>query len=758
MVMGMTMINNPLYKRIPRELKNEFGKYMTLFLFLILSIGIVSGFIVANTSIQKAYNESFNKYKIENGHLETEAKIPKDVIIDLEKHEEIKLYELFYKETSEKGGDTIRVYRPRKGIDEVDLMKGTMPVKNDEIAVDRLYAKNNKIKIGDNITVDERKIKVTAFIAASDYSALYKSLSELMFDANHFSIAVMTDEGWESLGAEHIHYCYGWLNNDNLSDSKQVHKGKNIAKYYMSINGSNPIKLLAARPENQAITFTGDDFGSDLIMLKRLLYIIIILLAFIFAITARNIIDKESGVIGTLLASGYTHAELRRHYYILSILITFVAAIIGNVLGYTVLKDMMAKAYYGSYSLPTYETRYSGYAFVVTTLIPCSLILMINYFVVKRGLRYKPLQFIRYDFKSNKKDRVIRLPDWDIMKRIKARIILSNKGVYLVLFIGTLLGTSLIMFGNMFNFLLKNYTDEVINTKIADYQYVLKDKVELEDETVEKYAITSLINDKGEKITVYGIDKNSKYFKNSELLGNLRDNEVLLSSSYFDKYGIKKHSKLKLKKEFYDKKYDFKIEKSYDYPASLSVFMPIDNFNRVFKHEDDYFNGYFSNKKLHIDEDMVATTVTRRDLTLIADQLKSSMGNIFYIYSLFSIILFVLVIYILSRIVVERNTKSISTLKILGYSNSEIHNIYNRANAIVVFTSLLISVKIASIVIKILYYNMMLEYDGWLTYYMSPLVYVETIGIGIGCYMIVSYIIMRKIKKIDMGDALKAIE
>lgn len=758
MVVGGDMIKNPLYKRLPREIKCDLGKYISLFLFIVLTIGIVSGFIVANTSIQKAYDESFSKYKIENGHLETDSIIPQDIIKNIEKHEDIQIKKLFYKEIEEKSGDIIRIYKPRKGINEVDLMSGKMPMGQNEIAIDRLYAENNEIKIGDNITFGNRELKVTAFIAASDYSALFKSLSELMFDANHFSIGIMTNDGWDSIGNEHLHYCYAWHNNKNLSDKRQVEKGKDIANYYMSINGNNPIKMLAARPENQAITFTGDDFGSDLIMLKRLLYMIIILLAFIFAVTAKNIIDKESNVVGTLLASGYSHAELRRHYYILSILITLVAAIIGNILGYTILKDIMAKAYYGSYSLPTYVTRYSGYAFFVTTLIPCLLILIINYIVVKRALRYRPLQFIRNDFKISMKNRVLNLPNWNIMKKIKIRVILSNKGVYLILFIGVLLVTTLIMFGNMFLFLLKNYTDEVINTKISDYQYVLKHQVPSNDDKAEKYAVTTLINKNGEKITVYGINKESRYFKNVKLLDDLSENQVLASSSYFDKYQLKDGDLLKLHVEFMNDKYQFNVKKSYNYPASLSLFMPIENFNKVFNHENNYYNGYFSNKKLNIDETMIATVVTKKDMTLIADQLTSSMGNIFQIYSIFSTILFVMVIYILTRIVIERNTRSISILKILGYSNNEIYRIYNRTNAFVVFISLLFSVKIASVVIKRIYYNMMLEYDGWLTYYMSKTVYLETIGIGIGCFIIVSFIIMNKIKKINMGDALTSIE
>ena len=58
-------MKSPLRKRIPRELKGEFGKYLVVFLLMVLTIGFVSGFLVADGSMLKAYNEIFDKYNIE---------------------------------------------------------------------------------------------------------------------------------------------------------------------------------------------------------------------------------------------------------------------------------------------------------------------------------------------------------------------------------------------------------------------------------------------------------------------------------------------------------------------------------------------------------------------------------------------------------------------------------------------------------------------------------------------------------------------
>ena len=58
-------MKSPLRKRLPRELKGELGKYLVVFLLMVATIGFVSGFLVADGSMLKAYNEGFAKYNIE---------------------------------------------------------------------------------------------------------------------------------------------------------------------------------------------------------------------------------------------------------------------------------------------------------------------------------------------------------------------------------------------------------------------------------------------------------------------------------------------------------------------------------------------------------------------------------------------------------------------------------------------------------------------------------------------------------------------
>ena len=187
--------------------------------------------------------------------------------------------------------------------------------------------------------------------------------------------------------------------------------------------------------------------------------------------------------------------------------------------------------------------------------------------------------------------------------------------------------------------------------------------------------------------------------------------------------------------------------------------MPIDKLNETFDLDSGYFTGYFSDKAIKdIEKDYIATIITQGDLTVMADQLDDSMGMVFPMFGGFAIVIYVLIIYLLAKIIIEKNASSISMIKILGYSNGEASRLYNFATAIVVVLALVISISVCSWAIKEIYYAMMLEYSGWLTYYIAPWIYPAILAIGIACYVVVHFIQTKRIRKIPMSQGLKDME
>lgn len=754
-------MRNPLIKRLPREFKSDLGKYLVMFLFMTAAIGFISGFFVAGSSMIKAYNESFDKYNIEDGNFELSQEAD-DALIERIEKENVTIYENYYveKNVTQKNGEnitesTLRIFKNRKDVNKVCIMKGELPVSSNEIAIDRMYADNNKINVGDNIKMSGKEYKVTGYVALSDYSALFSDNSDMMFDSVKFGVAIVTDECFDKLSDVNVHYVYSWKY-DNKPDNDTEEKEQSD-KFLKKIGATGLVTNYTPAYLNQAIHFTGDDLGSDKSMIEVLLYVIIVILAFVFAVTTNNTITKEANVIGTLRASGYKKSELLGHYITMPVIVTILAAITGNILGYTYFKNVVANMYYGSYSLPTYVTIWNAEAFIKTTVIPLILMIIINVLVISRKLSLSPLDFLRRNLTRKKKKKAVRLPKFKFFNRFRLRIIFQNISSYVTLLVGMLFANVLLLFGMMMVPLLTHYQNEVTQTQIADYQYILKTTtdVNVSYSNAEKYCVTSLetTGDKEESITIYGIADNSKYID-----FDIPKEGVAISDGYASKYNVKKGDTISLKEKYKDKIYEFVVEDIVDYPPSLSVFMSSKQYNEKFRKQDNYYNGYFSDKKLDIDDKKTASIITVDDLTKVSRQLEVSMGESFELIYVFAVALFILLVYLLTKLIIEKNTTSISMVKILGYTNVEIGRLYLISTTWVIIISQIITIGLSTVIMNWLYKYFMAKMTGWLTLYYAPKIFPEMFVLGLLVYAVVAAFQLIKIHKIPMDEALKNVE
>ena len=125
----------------------------------------------------------------------------------------------------------------------------------------------------------------------------------------------------------------------------------------------------------------------------------------------------------------------------------------------------------------------------------------------------------------------------------------------------------------------------------------------------------------------------------------------------------------------------------------------------------------------------------------------------------FSVIIFLVLIYLLSKIIIEKNAQSISMAKILGYTNGEISRLYIMSTSIVVVLFILISLPLELEIMRILFREMMLtSITGWITFYIDSKIFVEMFVIGVAAYAVVAAIEYRRIRKVPMDEALKNVE
>lgn len=751
-------MKNPLNRRLPRELKSEFGKYLVIFLFFIMVISLVSGFLVADTSLHTAYLDAFDKYNIEDGNFAYAEEASDDAIAAIEKDGKVKVYANFYKEEdTDDFESTFRAFGERNDIDKVCLLDGDMPKADTDVAIDRLYAKNHDLEIGDKFGVAGKDLTISGIVALSDYSTLYQNASDMMFDNDKFGVGVMTDAGFAALRENHLHYNYSWSYDTAPEDDAEA---KDMAEDLMPILAENGM-LTNFLPEylNQAIIFAGDDMGSDMSMILAFLYIVIVILAFVFSITISNNITKEANVIGTLRASGYSRGEMVRHYLIMPMLVLLVAAVVGNVLGYTWLEQIFANQYLASYGLTTYEVLLNPQAFVLTTVIPLILLFIINFVMLTVKMRISPLQFIRRDLSKRKKKKAFRLnTKIPIMRRFQMRVIFQNFPNHVMIFFGVFFANFILMFGMILQPMLAHYQNTITDNVLSAYQYILKTPAETETDGAEKFCFGSLdtLPEKrsSESVSLYGVKPDSDYVKLHS-----SGKKVDISTAYAEKYGVEKGDTITLKDPYGSDKYKFEVGGIYDYPSTIAVFMEQDLFRQTFDYDSDYFNAYFSDQKIKdIDDALISTEITVDDLTKTSRQLIRSMGSMMNLFLVFGALMFVLILYLLSKIIIEKNAQSISMVKILGYNNREINRIYLHSTTIVVILCILITIPISSLVMKEVVEVVFFEYSGWITYYMPAVTYVKVAVSGIICYAIVAFLLNRKVKKIPMSDALKNVE
>ena len=218
-------MKNPLNKRFLRELKGDIGKYIAIFLFLVFFIGVMSGFLVTNNSVAKTYHEGLERYKIEDGHIAFSIVPDQAILTKLEEDNDLSFYELFYKE-EDIGTDnhTLRLYRNRTDVDLPVFHEGRAPEAANEIAIDRMYAANNKIKVGDTVTIRDTEYLVTGLSAVPDYACLYESNSDMMFDAITFGVAFLSDKGYETIPDAHEKINYAWVYLTKYRDDNEANR------------------------------------------------------------------------------------------------------------------------------------------------------------------------------------------------------------------------------------------------------------------------------------------------------------------------------------------------------------------------------------------------------------------------------------------------------------------------------------------------------------------------------------------------------
>ena len=520
---------SPLNKRLPREFKSNLGKWLGIALLLILTISMVAGFLMAASSIEKILNSMDEDYNIEDGRFTSNFKM-KDAAISKVEDLGVALYENFSYDVplDFEGADAAMVARVFKNRTQVDLpayFEGNAPEASDEIALDRLFCANKGIGIGDSVTVNGQPFTVSGIMSLSDYQALFEKNTDFVFNAQTFTVAQVSESGFESLKGASCAYTYSFLIDDRtLDDAARVDFEQDMLDVLKDENVT--LSDFVDRGANQGIGYAKDDVEGDSIMWMVMLYLMIVILAFVFVVLTSATIEEESGVIGTLLASGYSKGELLMHYLTLPLISGIVGAVLGNVLGIAFFIESMSNLYYNSYSLPPYVTTWDWSVFAQSTVIPLVILIAVTLGGLMRKLRCTPLQFLRHETSKRSRKGGRKLPEaLSFSTRFRLRVFGRNISHFATLFVGIMFASLLLLFGFCLLPTVDRYASSLAESLVSEHTYLLKTPVEIEGtpEEREMYAAALRLSD---TIDFSDIDEDEVEDKLSSLLEGRIESDV----------------------------------------------------------------------------------------------------------------------------------------------------------------------------------------------------------------------------------------
>ena len=768
---------SPLRKRFPRELKNNLGKYLGIFLLMSVTIALTSGFLLAAHSIGVIIDDMPEKYSIEDARFTTAFEATDEQLdaaadaandagtggTDIVRNWSFDAD--FNHAQDDDGRDrTLRVYQHRTQVDLAAYAEGRVPEAADEVAIDRVFATNNGITIGEEVELFGQRFTVCGIMTTSDNQALFQNNSDFTVNTLTFGVAEVSESGFAALEATGHQPAYTYsvrFADRDLTVAQRTDAEKDMMRA-LSTAGAT-VDDLTDSSANQGIGYAADDVSGDSTMWSVLLYMIIVIMAFVFVVLTSGTIEEESAIIGTLLASGYRRRELVTHYLALPAAVGIAAAVVGNVAGYTLMSEPMRNLYYGSYSLPPYYATWSWGVFAQTTVLPVATLVGITLLGLLRKMGHTPLEFLRHETSKGGVKRGFALPErLSFIARFRMRVFLRNLGNFATLFVGIGFASMLLLFSLAILPTMTHYAENLHNNVVAEHMYTLKAPLKVDNAQAEKYAVYSLEYDRGEgsgteTITVYGVPEDSRYWDDLAV----GDGHVVFGNGLIDKFRFADGQTVSL----YDKYEDETREIAYEGGAytwgtksDMAVYMSLDDFNRFFGNDAGYFNGYASDQALDLDARYLTSDLTPESMDAIGEQFVGMMDDMIGMLVGLSVFIFLVFMYLLTKSVIDRSARAISYMKVFGYRGSEISRLYVRSITLTVAVSLVVCQPLIIGGLTLLFRAMLLAYNGNIEIYVPMAAIAEVIAIGFATYLAVALLHIRRIKRVSLALALKVQE
>jgi putative ABC transport system permease protein len=626
---------------------------------------------------------------------------------------------------------------------------GAKPSKDSEIAIDKIYADKNNIRIGDSFLLKEKKYKVTGFVLFPDYTIP-------TFD-NTFNI----DTGLQVLVL--------------LSDKEYEHLD---AKEYFRLAGKNltgvPINTAYDKDElpfvNQIITTAAsmrsgavyDELTQGRVSSLGLSIFVASIAVIIVSIMMSNLLHAERGQIGILKAMGYRRLEIAMPYFLSVVSLAFLMLIVGYALGYY-YSEPLKRLYLDFYLLPEVRIGQNLTVFATAIFVPLFFFALFSGVIIYRMLGEGPLQLL----KPHEAASLSRLSKYvsRLLSRAKGKTkfkylhAIRSTGSFVIFFLGIMFSTLLITFSFMMTDMFNNMTVGYLEKVSYNYQ-AYADFTKRVPETrsgEEKFLIYpyAYIGDK--VVSLEGLSPDNKLYNLIDGSGrNLTSyirNDAVITKQLSLKLDIKVGDTVKIKVN--GDYYYFTVKGVTDEYTSDQVYLNISKLSSMISDNKStrLYSGIYSTEKPS--DEYYSMIISKSGMIELSKAMSNYMNFMINILIGGSAIIAASILFVLTSFTVEKNYYAISLLKVLGYKRREVNSMILNSYFVYALLSYSLSIPIALAILDWMV-KLFLEEYGLIIPLQFKLEYMfEGLAILVVIFFAGTYISRRKIGRIPLQEVLK---
>ena len=247
-----------LIKRVWRELKENFLRYLALFLLIVLGMYIIVALVGAAEMVIRNVENGQEINCLEDGQFsvfvplnEEEIALIEETGVTLETSFFMDYHVNSLVEGASEGDDfwggasdgdvsmgndssgasseeivsTLRIYKERQNINLFSLSEGEELSGEGQILLEQHYANANGYEYGDTIKVGNQEFTIVGFGSTPDYDVVYENMSDSSGDSTLFGTGFVVEQDYDALREEGScfkaeEYCYSYLLNDSLTDDE----------------------------------------------------------------------------------------------------------------------------------------------------------------------------------------------------------------------------------------------------------------------------------------------------------------------------------------------------------------------------------------------------------------------------------------------------------------------------------------------------------------------------------------------------------